>query len=338
MRRRKVQGCAAAVLLIAAGGCGSSGTISTATRPSSSEVAVSVVSGSLNLSGGTAVGWSFPVRRRSLLERVRDELGPVSRADAATWTCTGGTLSPTFAGPSGDPYAFAPVSCDVTWANEKTGSSDWSGTFTLNYGMSCDDSHAWVLNQAEGCSVTRTTPPGGNTRIITGPNGNTYAVTHDTHGAGTGWDASVTPAPTDGGVVITCGTGGCATGNGTLAINGSHLFGTVTLSGFAIKIWDHTVSTPAGPLVVSGSGTTRHLSGTVAVQHNLVRYTAVTTFNAVEYGEPSCCFPTGGSVTTTYQSGPLQGQAETLAFGSACGEAMLTVGGKTTSLTLLDCL
>jgi hypothetical protein len=37
----------------------------------------------------------------------------------------------------------------------------------------------------------RSVPLGRYTRTITGPDGNAYAVTHDTNGAGTGWDSTV---------------------------------------------------------------------------------------------------------------------------------------------------
>ncbi len=339
-----MQGCAAALALIASGGCGGGSSSGNdggkAAAPSSSEVAVSVVSGALNASAGSAVGWNgAPVRQRSLLERIRDELGPVGQADAATWTCTGGTLSPSFSGPTANPYTYTPVSCSVTWANGKSGSSVWSSTFTLNYGPTCDDSHPRIVNQDGGCTLTRITAAGGDTRTITGPLGNAYAITHDTNGAGTGWDSGVSPAPTNAGVVITCTAGGCATDGGTLAVNGSHLTGTVTPAGGSpTEIWDHTVSTPSGPLTFTASGTTRLFSGQVTVQHNLARYTAVSTFNAVGYGEPGCCFPTTGSITTAYQGGPLQGQTETLAFSPVCGEATLTVGSSSVALTLLHCL
>jgi hypothetical protein len=302
-------------------------------------VAVSVVGGALGTgaTGSGAFGLNaLPAQRPSLLERIRDELGPVHSAAAASWTCTGGTLDPSFAGPG--KYAYTPVSCSVTWNNGKTGSSTWSGVFDLEYGASCDATHARPVNQVADCEVTRTTPAGGNTRTITGPKGNSYAIDHDTSGAGTGWDTGVTPAPTDDGVSVTCSAGGCAAG-GTLAISGSHLTGTVTpAGGTGTKVWDHTVSTPAGPLTFTVAGGVRTFSGTVTVQHNLAHYTAVSTFDAVGYGEPGCCFPTTGSISTAFESGPLKGVTETLTFSGVCGEATLDDGGATSSVTLMHCL
>jgi hypothetical protein len=302
--RREVVGMLS-VFLVVSVGCGGSSSNNAAT-PSSSEVAASVVSGAINNSGGTALGWQLVPVQRTPLDRFIDQVRSIGKAYAATWTCTGGTLNPTpFAGPG--KYAFTPWSCTVAWANGKSGSSQWSGTFILDYGVSCDSTHPRIVAQAASCSLTRTTASGGNTRTITGPNGNSYAITHDTNGAGTGWDTTVSPAPTSGGVIAACGpVGPCATGGGTLIINGSHLAGTVTLSGQSpSKIWDHTVST-AAPMTFT-AGTPRLFSGAVTVQHNLARYTAISTFNSVGYGDPLCCFPTTGNVTTTFLSGPSRG-------------------------------
>jgi hypothetical protein len=306
--------------------------------PSDSEVATSAVSGALNNTSGSTVAWNAPTPARGPLDRLIDAVNPIGTAWAAEWTCTGGSLSPAFSGPGGDPYSFAPVSCSVTWGNHRTASSDWSGAFLLNYGSSCDGAHAFIENQAAGCSVARTTATGGNTRTITGPDGNSYSILHDTHGAGTGWDFSVTPAPSDAGVTATCGAGGCPSSR-TLVINGSHLTGTVTIDGKATTIWDHTVSTGQGGIMVTGTSKNRVVSGSVTVQHNLLKYTATATFDSVGYGAVGCCFPTSGDVTTTFSDGPDTGKTEKLSFTPFCGEALLTTtSGKTGTLTLQHCL
>ncbi len=310
-----------------------------ALEPSNSEVATSVVSGALNNTEGSGLAWATPAApKRSVLARMADALNPVSTAWAADWSCSGSTLSPAFAGPSQDPYSYTPMSCSVTWGANDTASSSWSGPFTLGYGASCDSTHPWIDRQAAGCALTRTTGAGGDTRTITGPDGNRYAILHDTNGAGTGWDTTVSPAPTDDGVVVTCGAGGCEDSR-TLVVHGSHLTGTVTIGGAETKIWDHTVSTDGNGLTVTGSGAGRVVDGSVFVQHNLLRYTSVTTFHAVGYGDTACCFPTSGSVTSTYSEGTAKNVTETLTFGSACGQATLqTGGGQTDPLTLAHCL
>ena len=307
--------------------------------PSDSEVATSVVSGALNNTSGSGVAMNVPAPpSKSTFDRVVDAINPIGTAYAASWSCHGGSLSPAFSGPGADPYSYTPVSCSVAWGNGRTASSVWSGPFSLVYGSSCDASSPFVGDQVAGCAVSRTTASGGETRTITGPDGNSYAIRHDTHGQGTGWDGSVSPAPADGGVVVTCGSSGCAQG-GTVVVSGSHLTGTVTIDGRSTTIWDHTVSTGTGGLDVTGSGSSRVVSGTVTVQHNLAKYTAKATFDAVGYSEPGCCFPTSGTVTTTFSSGPSTGKSETLTFLPACGEADLThADGSKDVITLQHCL
>lgn len=322
-----VHGVFAAGAVLVSAGCSAH---DSAGSPSTSEVATSVVSGGLNNTGGSAMAWNAPVPRRPAWQRAVDAVNPIGTAWAADWTCSGGSLTPAFDGPGSNPYSYTPVSCSVTWGNDRTASSRWSSAFTLNYGASCDATHAYIGNQAAGCIVTRTTGTDGNTRTITGPNGDAYAISHDTNGAGTGWDGAVSPAPTDDGVAVSATS---------LVIGGSHLTGTVTINGTSTKIWDHTVSTGAAGLTITGTGTGRVVTGSVTVQHNLAKYTATTTFDNVGYGDAACCFPTSGGVSTTFENGPDTGKTETLSFTRLCGEATLTtVSGETESLTLQHCL
>ena len=323
--------------IAALGGCG------TATDGSGSEIATSAVSGALNNTGGSTVGWNeVPTReKKGVVAWMLDALDFDRPAWAATWTCTGGTMAPPFAGngPAKDPYAFTPVSCTVMWGNGKMASSKWSGDFTLNYSAACDSVHPWIEHQKGGCSVTRTTAAGGNTRTITGPQGNAYAVTHDTNGAGTGWDTTVSPAPTNDGLSVACGSAGCESDK-TLTIAGSHITATVIpAGGMSSVLWNHTVSTGAGGITVTGTGASRVVTGSVTVQHNLAKFTSTTVFTGVGFGDPLCCFPTSGSVKTTFESGPDKNKTESLAFSAVCGEATLTgPDGKSSPFTLSHCL
>jgi hypothetical protein len=301
--------------------------------PSSSEVAVSVISGALNNGSGSALASLAPAPRKGALARALDFVNPVGTAYAADWSCTGQTLAPAFAGAG--TYMFTPPSCTIDWGGGLRATSTWSGAFTLAYGASCDGTSALMDTQPAGCTLTRTAP-GGDTRTITGPDGNSYAILHDTNGAGTGYDPSITVS--DGGVVDTCGAAGCDADR-TIVVNGSHLTGTVDYRGESFKIWDHTVSTTGGGVTVTGSGASRVASGSVVVQHNILRETATTTFASVGYGEPGCCFPTTGSVTTTFTNGPDAGKTESIAFSADCGEGTLTTAsGKTEAITLMHCL
>ncbi len=166
-----------------------------------------------------------------------------------------------------------------------------------------------------------------------------YSVSHDTNGAGTGWDDTVSPAPTNGGVVATCGANGCASGGG-IVINGSHLIGTETpAGGSSTTIWNHTVSTGTDALTVTVTDGVPEVNGSVTVQHNLAKFTSTAVFNDVTWGSGGCCFPTSGTVQSNFVSGTNAGKSETLTFSSACGEATLTTAkGDTVSLTLLHCI
>ncbi len=334
--KRLMCGVVGSAILVAQAGCALR---ATATEPSDSEVATSVVSGALNNTTGSTVAMNvLKAPRRSTFARVVDALNPVGTAWAASWSCSGGSLSPSFDGPGKNPYSFTPLSCRVTWDTGRTASAAWSGPFTLNYGSSCDSTHAFIENQAAGCAVTRTTGSGGDTRTLTGPDGNSYAINHDTDGTGTGWDSTVSPAPTSSGVQVACGTSGCDASK-TVVVGGSHLTGTVTIGGRETKIWDHTVSTGGNGVTVTGTGTNRVVTGSVTVQHNILRYTANATFNSVAFGEAGCCFPTGGNVTTTVTDGASGPRTETLSFTAACGEATLTTpSGATEPVTLAHCL
>jgi hypothetical protein len=305
-----------------------------------SEVATSAVSGAINVSAGSSVALNAPLNlapRPRLIDSFMDAISPVGTASAATWTCTTAALDPTFAGPGS--YTLSPATCTVSWLDGKSGSSSWSSTFTLDYGASCDDTHPSPLKQAAGCATTRTTATGGNTRTVIGPDGNSYAVTHDTNGAGTGWDGTVSPAPGNGGVVATCGANGCSSG-GDIVINGSHLTGTETpAGGSATTIWNHTVSTGTDGLTVTVAEGVPSVAGSVTVQHNLAKFTSTAVFNDVTWGSGLCCFPTSGSVTNTFANGTNAGKSETLQFSAACGEETLTTAsGKTASITLLHCI
>lgn len=81
------------------------------------------------------------------------------------------------------------------------------------------------------------------------------------------------------------------------------------------------------------------MNGTVVVEHNLIKVTSTTTFSNVTYGEPLCCFPTAGTVSTTFSRGPDVGRTEGLEFTSVCGETTLhKADGASVALTLEHCL
>ncbi len=117
-------------------GCGSSS--SGGSDGTGSDIAVSAVSGALNNNSNLSlVGWNLPIERKSIILRAVELLKPISTALAAKWTCTGGTLTPTYGNATPDPlgnsaYTFKPKSCSITWANDKTATSEWNGDFLLS--------------------------------------------------------------------------------------------------------------------------------------------------------------------------------------------------------------
>jgi hypothetical protein len=313
-----------------------------------SEVAVSAVSGALNNFPGTG-GLAMRVQPEpSALDTVLSALNPLGVAwAAAEFSCTPGTLDQPFAPPSPLIYVYTPGQCSFTGPDGLLLSSSWSTTFTLNYETTpgstsslCDPSQGPTMeSQSAGCTLTRTTAPGGNTRDLVGAKSGRYAIVHDTNGAGSGWDSSVSPAPLSTGVTVVCGGNGCASSR-TLQFNGSHLTGTLSPTGSSPQnIWDHTLTTSLNLLQVTGSGASRSVSGMVTVQHNLSKYTAEVNFNNVTYTDAACCFPTGGSVTANVINGKNQGQTETLTFNGACGSATLKdLGGSTSTFIMHHCL
>ena len=68
------------------------------------------------------------------------------------------------------------------------------------------------------------------------------------------------------------------------------------------------------------------LSGSVNVYHNLVHVIGTTTLTDLQFSS-GCCTPTGGTITTTFQTGALlskfNGATETLTI-TGCGAANYT--------------
>jgi hypothetical protein len=96
------------------------------------------------------------------------------------------------------------------------------------------------------------------------------------------------------------------------------------------KLLDHTISTTSN-LVITGTGASRQItSGTIVLQHNLARYYSTSTVATTLTHSAGCCWPTGGTMTTTY-TGKAGSTTETVTFGPTCGKA--TVGNATVTFT-----
>jgi hypothetical protein len=85
----------------------------------------------------------------------------------------------------------------------------------------------------------------------------------------------------------------------------------------------------------------RTMTGTVTIYHNLAKYTATNTFSAVTWGSSSCCYPTSGTISSTYTGTNKPADSGVMTFSTTCGTASFasTKDGTTTttSVTLENC-
>jgi hypothetical protein len=112
---------------------------------------------------------------------------------------------------------------------------------------------------------------------------------------------------------------------------------------FAGGKFDHTVTGSVTVTEVNGA-TSRTVTGTMTVYHNLLRVEGQSTFNSVLYSN-QCCAPTGGNIKTqffkTSNSGAagvaLDGKFETLTF-TGCGSAtFVDTGGNQSTVSMTGC-
>jgi hypothetical protein len=186
----------------------------------------------------------------------------------------------------------------------------WNGSQTLTFGggygvPSCTSTPVF----AGGNTLARTWAAGTYVAV---PGG--YTVTVDAPGGGITSSGFSSYIP-DNGVSVTF-SGPIAR---AITISGIHL----TASWSGISLFDHTISSSAINVSAGNVITT----GTVTLQHNYARYVATSTFTNVGF-TVGCCFPTSGSITTTFSNGAA---SETLAFNSTCGSATYNGAARTLS-------
>jgi hypothetical protein len=133
----------------------------------------------------------------------------------------------------------------------------------------------------------------------------------DTSGIQSGWSAPVGVT----GETITYGA------NNLVSIDGVHL--AASMGGFVV--WDYTINTPSAMTVVAATGAVT--TGSVTSQLNtgdLVTEKVGTTNLAGITFAPGCCWPTAGTVTTSfvgYKGGVFP--SESMTFVTPCGTATL---------------
>ena len=200
------------------------------------------------------------------------------------------------------------------------------GDLTLTGGWSESFTNACITPVAANNSITRTSTGSTitlNTSILAGA-----TLTTDTN-AGTAWDGTSIPA-----TGITMSRGGTTTR--TLTINGLHRI----MKGPRGRTWfEHYIRTGTA-LNITGSraGTDRQInSGTVEVFHQLLKYKASNSFSNVRWGSATCCYPTSGTITTTF-SGSIIGTPATTTFTASCGVATyVDTTGASSTVTLNQC-
>ncbi len=236
---------------------------------------------------------------------------------------------------------FSARTCSST-----TGTITWSGcsipgpkaSLTMTGGWTetwtdpgdCTNGYLSVSN-----SVTRKT----TSSVISYPGGAT--VTTDTNG-GNAWDGTAIAA---GGIIQTRANTFNRNISVTPANSGIHK---VMIGRRGAKLFDY-FSVPSLTITgshtngsgngLSASGSNRSLGGTVTIYHNQANYTAVNTFNAVAWGDATCCFPTTGSISTTFSGTSAPTGPITLTFSTSCGTANLATPDNTagTSIDLINC-
>jgi hypothetical protein len=111
-------------------------------------------------------------------------------------------------------------------------------------------------------------------------------------------------------------------------------------------VFDHSVTGNLTVVESVNSPTTRTLTGSVLVYHNLLKVVGTSTFNSVVHDD-TCCLPIGGSISTVFAAGQnvattllgkaVIGKSETLTF-TGCGTAVYQAyDGSTANVTLNRC-
>lgn len=322
-------------LLIFFIGCGpTSGQSLSSSTPtsttSSSEISAAIAAGASASAAGVQVGWLEDKVKNSLFfnpsfdssAAMKFSMTSIFRLGLSLW----------------ENIAWAGTSCPTYQVGDVcTGTN--SQTFTANYsGCSFGASSAtWKGGQTlvfGGGAVCGTTSlpvtSSGETlsRMFTGAIGNSPTSRTNEEGVivyldtstPTGWQSQVSG-------------GGLVTGLGSLVGHSINVQGINVVA--SSKQFNFTLNTVSGqPLVVyKPAGMRTITSGQILIQHNLAKYTGITTFTNVGLSS-ACCYATSGSVTTTFTGGTYNGKTETLAFSSTCGSATYTAPGASTSSTI----
>jgi hypothetical protein len=252
------------------------------------------------------------------------------------------------------PNAFADVSCP-TFHTVGTGCQAAGGSMWLSYsdctfaGLATWSGVQALISSASATCGSFPLPAANGTLIrqfVASAGSLTPGSVTLTTNAGTQGvvdDATANLGNFDGATISTVANGGYGS---EVAFNGSDQRSSITVAHhiYANGIFDHSVT---GTLTVSNDdGNSRTITGSIKVYHNLLRVVGTSVFNTVGHSN-GCCFPTSGSITTTFSQGnnvlptalgrAALGKSETLTF-TGCGTASLqSYDGSTATVTLDRC-
>lgn len=320
------------ILLMSACGKKSTSTSDAAVEDTSTSASVAEsVGGALSGSGsgGTQASYQFQLPS-TFMSRVRSEISPFPNAAAQL-------LCPTFRSTD----SACNTSAGSMWLSYQdcsfSGRATWSGVQLLKMSSgsaSCgsfpNPGASNILYRQFVSAASSTTPS-----EVTVSAGGYEAVISDASSNLSNFDGVTIPTFTNGGYGVKVSF--AADGSRSAIEIGHH----VVVSG----VFDHSVS---GSLSISeGVGaSSRSLSGSVQVYHNLLRVVGNSSFNNVTHSD-MCCVPTSGSITTSFSAGSnvtptvlglrLVGKSETLTF-TGCGTAILEdTSGVAKNVTLKRC-
>lgn len=246
-------------------------------------------------------------------------------------------------------FATTGASCTASTSNQ------WLSYSACSFGNS---SATWsgtqLLKMSSGTAACGTFPnPGASgtllRQFVAGASSSTPATATRTSAAGkvvTIDDASVNLSNFDGQTISTVANGGYGT---QVSFDGAGKRSSVTIARRVSVVggYDHSIT---GSLNVNeGATTSRTLSGSVRVFHNILKVIGTSTFSSVTHSD-SCCVPVSGSITTAFTAGVnpsatptrigslVVGKSETMTF-TGCGTATVSAAdGTSSNVTLGSCL
>ncbi len=214
----------------------------------------------------------------------------------------------------------------------------WTGTQLLQVSAGTTTCGTFPLPGALGTLVRQ---------FVSGPSSLTPATATRTSASGstvTLDDSTVNLGNFDGQTITPVANGGY----GTLVVFGNdNTRSSLTIARriYSTGRFDLSINGNLSIFETDPTASSRSVSGTILVYHNLLRLRASSVFNQVTH-QNNCCVPVSGTITTTFNAGNTQpsnlgsqllGKSEVLTF-TGCGTATLqSASGATTNVSLGSC-